>query len=363
VQAKLKALMKSHAAELVRSVGQHATLHVSCVGFAGPMEGFGVLKAMAAAVPRGQFCRSGLSMEALRTAFSSISSTISSTLTNAGSARGTLRNIKASNNKNFTSKDWEYSEDVKPWAVALNQHQSASFTPAKWPPAIHPQATGVILRPGFHGVGAERFAFLMAVVERSSGGFKVGFGGKLVAKESKYEENLDKAWKYHKPFFETQLKAQARAKAFNAELRSRLASIKWNSKVPLPLITFLEPELWRINKKYYLVEQFLEGDYRKWNSNGGWKRETTLTTERPAREDKSARAKPRAENTERESRSPFAALIPPSDRLVRQVTQCFTHYTYVGSGGKEMVCDLQGVFDVGSATLRLTDPVCVLPEL
>lgn len=42
---------------------------------------------------------------------------------------------------------------------------------------------------------------------------------------------------------------------------------------------------------------------------------------------------------------------------VSEVAQAFSHFSYLSTGRKRLICDLQGVFDKTSNTLKFTDPV------
>ena len=97
-------------------------------------------------------------------------------------------------------------------------------------------------------------------------------------------------------------------------------------------------------KAYVLAEQRLEGHFMKWNNNAGKVHVST------------AAAKP----------SLGAILEGDSDEeeddddakgeLVNDVPQCFSHFTYFQSNGRQLVCDLQGVWNVVDG-FNLTDPV------
>ena len=71
-----------------------------------------------------------------------------------------------------------------------------------------------------------------------------------------------------------------------------------------------------INSVYYIYEQFMEGKYLKYNTNGGW--------------------------------------INPTVSHYSDTSQAFSHYTWVKSGKQLVVCDLQGV--TKSNKIFLTDP-------
>ncbi|CAE7626585.1 ak1 [Symbiodinium sp. KB8] len=85
--------------------------------------------------------------------------------------------------------------------------------------------------------------------------------------------------------------------------------------VPCYLYSYNRPGAGASEKSYFVAEQYLEGDFVKFNSNNGYVNETH-----------------------------------PSSELM----QAFSHYTFVKSRGKLLVVDLQGAVD--NNCLMLTDP-------
>jgi hypothetical protein len=51
------------------------------------------------------------------------------------------------------------------------------------------------------------------------------------------------------------------------------------------------------------------------------------------------------------------AQITPIKFSASEVSQAFSHFSYLATGRKRLICDLQGVFDEASNTLKFTDPV------
>lgn len=52
----------------------------------------------------------------------------------------------------------------------------------------------------------------------------------------------------------------------------------------------------------------------------------------------------------------------PSDRTYAKILQALSHFSYVWSGGKYLLCDLQGGVDVHSKTIYLTDPAILTEQ-
>jgi len=108
---------------------------------------------------------------------------------------------------------------------------------------------------------------------------------------------------------------------------------------------------------YFLVEEHLDGKWTKWNNNAGGvfegsKRQTqiqkTMQTSLLAIEEHSEEEE---EEGEEEAREPVL-----DQATVDDIPQCFSHFTYVQSDGKNLVCDLQGVWNEYDGYV-LTDPV------
>jgi hypothetical protein len=49
--------------------------------------------------------------------------------------------------------------------------------------------------------------------------------------------------------------------------------------------------------------------------------------------------------------------VDPIEFTPSEVAQAFSHYTYLASGRKRLVCDLQGVYDEKVRLLKFSDPV------
>ena len=88
---------------------------VSTVAFGAPQENFEVLQDMAGVLPRGHFQKLGLNAGALRTAFSSLSSSMTELRTEGGTRTLTLRNIKV--NKHQTVDDGLLVSGLDGWYI------------------------------------------------------------------------------------------------------------------------------------------------------------------------------------------------------------------------------------------------------
>ena len=105
---------------------------------------------------------------------------------------------------------------------------------------------------------------------------------------------------------------------------------------------------------WLLVEPELDGRFTKWNNNAG----AVLRGSEPPL------TSVRGGGTSRASALGLGAIVEDSDEEdedgapieVEEVPQAFSHFSYVASHGKQLVCDLQGVWNATDGFV-LTDPV------
>lgn len=292
------------------------------------------------------------------------------------------------------------------------------------------------------GEGAERVAFKFRFLDDDNN----FIGPKMVAKESRFVEDqqqhdsssylLSQRHGYHKQFMRTQALASSFAIIFNKaldEAASRFGINYHHRFKTFPRIRFLEPLIFELvgvdsdgrSKTVYkpktvyniLVEQMLEGEYKKYNDNfGGLPKvqgtvdDTTgleknvvdmllgkksrpvgesggITGNLGAIEEESDEEEDDEEeedqnggnqhqfhsssaNNDHENEEYFDRLIQVDDNVCQRIlapghipdedfAHAFSHYTYVRSGGNLMVVDLQGELrkrQDGSKEFLLTDP-------
>mmetsp|Transcript_806 Transcript_806/g.1651 ORF Transcript_806/g.1651 Transcript_806/m.1651 type:complete len:716 (-) Transcript_806:901-3048(-) len=127
------------------------------------------------------------------------------------------------------------------------------------------------------GEGAERIVHKVRFLD-SNGEF---IGPTMVAKESRFVESLENSYleqfNYHRAFMRTQDIASNFAKKFNQamlQIQCHFGEKFQTQLSKLPRIQFIEPMVVELfegeDEKSILVEQFLEGDYKKFNSNMGY---------------------------------------------------------------------------------------------
>ena len=185
------------------------------------------------------------------------------------------------------------------------------------------------------GKGAERLAFKF--FETDSQGNQVG--KMMVAKESKYIIHDDLAkLNFHNVFFRVQNKASYLAKVFNYHVgRSPTLQCVEECFQP-PKVEFLDCHVytyWNMKKQEFnavLVEALLKGKFTKFNGNNGYVNKNTKS------------------NT---------IDLVCGEVLTTDFIHAFSHWTYVHTNHKLIVCDLQGTYNEEGRfpSFTLTDPV------
>jgi Mg-chelatase subunit ChlD len=244
-------------------------------------------------------------------------------------------------------------------------------------PLLDSNAAYVALSKRSFGEGAERNAFRF--YEIGSDG-KTIVGKPLVAKESRLilasEQGADERArrKFVRLFCSTQQLARRLAKEFNEKLDKtrRVDSTT-------PRIAFLDCSVYQlddvnIGKASVLVEEKLDHTkWHKWNANNGF---VDSMTQAPVlcsaalshafvkvdAEDLSA-IEEESEDEEDEEADDISnkvrakGKIEPKVFSASEVAQAFSHFTYLATGRKRLVCDLQGVYNENARMLHLSDPV------
>ena len=255
-------------------------------------------------------------------------------------------------------------------------------TRTKWfekAPLQHPRAKGVAFSKGPFGEGGERYAYRFFELKSD---METVVGAPLVAKESRLLleaefGNEASRLKFAKQFCSTQQLARRLANEFNATLSTTRRVHRSTPKIALLDCCVYKLDDIQHGKLSVLVEEKLDHEkWQKWNMNNGFvagmAKSPELSEERIAEamkdidlgiiEEGSEEEDSEEEDTDDESEE--GAYTKAGSRQAEQVcftpfevAQAFSHYTYLASGRKRLVCDLQGVYDESANLLRLSDPV------
>jgi len=167
-------------------------------------------------------------------------------------------------------------------------------------------------------------------------------GLRMVAKEAKDNENLFLGRAFHETFARVQSDAAMLANAFSKRL-ALYARDEWAvSFLPTNLYHCFDPN-YNDCQAWVLVEPELDGKFTKWNNNAGAVRAVP-----PSSSGKGNALGGIVEEDEDEDED---GAIDIND-----VPQAFSHFSYEYSRGKQLVCDLQGVWNADDGFV-LTDPV------
>lgn len=352
------------------------------IGFSGAIgEDFSILKAMANAASgvgaQGRFERAGVAANDLSLAVSSLVARLSETRT---SITQLLEGLSMNRTERVVPREVALKTvEANGWYIYTGRRfggrhvwtGSNDGRDGKWfkAPLLHKDAVGVAIRRKAFGSGAERIVYQCIEVDASMG----KLGEWLVAKESKYITDEAIKLKFHEVFCETQQRSATIAEAFNARIASLLDG-------PIANVSFLSCSVYVVTEEGengqeagFLAEKMLTTDsYKKFNGNAGYVADA-------AREPLSLplggllRGRPllkplfgivegdSEEETDGEDESvseiPLRGLLTePMDFVL-----AFSHFSYVHSNKKLLVCDLQGELIEGKSgtapKFLLTDPV------
>ncbi len=231
----------------------------------------------------------------------------------------------------------------------------------------HPEAVGVAMKKKAFGEGSERFAFQFFEVAKDG---STVVGCPLVAKESRFiNDNIHGSdWKtrdkFAKRFCKVQLAARKAAIEFNKKLDSLI-----NLDSHVARITFLDCSIYYLTNPdtqeefAVVVEKRLEGEFDKWNNNNGYVQKDKTTPQQKKTLSTLAEDGEVEENQEENDEELGSSCLKPIEIdngifvSKEEVAQAFSHFSYVQSGKKMLICDLQGVFCRSSNTFNFTDPV------
>eukprot|EP00798_Chlamydomonas_sp_ICE-L_P022991 gene22991-30179_t len=356
-------------------------MHAATVAFGPPKANYKVLQSMAAALPKqtSSFHKLGLSSNLLQTAFTALSSTLTTLATDAGGSRGlTLRKDITSHKVRQDFKEEQVLTNGVDWDLycganfvnktrynlTTDSMEKVAFAPLKesffcqLPIASFARQLPLVGKMGVaHATcslanGAERVVFQCTdVVSFDGGETAYCVGPKLVAKQTRHQELMHDV-EFHRKFCRTQGEAEELAVMFNRRLA---LGKEWQ-------LHFLECFVYTVRDYRYqfnsglmdvLVEQELEGKFTKWNNNAGG---VAKGMNAPMSQLQANVMGLGAINEDDEEEGEESSYVGVDDLKVEYIPQCFSHFTHEATFGRKLVCDIQGVWNEEDGFL-LTDPV------
>jgi hypothetical protein len=324
---------------------------IGTVAFGPLTEDYQVLQEMAAKLPRNSFQKLGLSTMSLKTAFSSLTSDLTTLNTQMAGKSLTLRDVKQQEaGTKFGDIKWDIYKTADPEWTLVGKLRWSIQTRTWMRVPLGPQVVGFARSKMWKKRGGERYVF---------DGFEINtknmpVGSELIVKEAAHTEYLSAD--FHKRFCRMQSEAEKLATSFNSRLNAKMgAHPEWQ-------VHFLQCVMYEVKDSryeggcaYYLAESLLDGNFSKWNNNSGTVRDVIPETERqePASLGIGVIAE---EDEEEEDAEDDDAEGLSSIPLLNQVPQCFSHFTYSHCKKKKLVCDVQGVWNKVDGFM-LTDPV------
>ncbi|KAL1523672.1 hypothetical protein AB1Y20_018606 [Prymnesium parvum] len=363
----LHARVRRECLDRVRKIGDmfgRDKVIARMVAFGPPDENFHLLEEMAGALPRSEFQKLGLDASNLRTAFSSLSSSMTTMRTAGGGSLLTPRGDEKVDKQQTIDTSNEFVLGVDGWWIYSFEDFTGKY---KYDGAsrelklqrLMPDATGLAFLQQPFAEGAERFVFRCSEVSVPEAVAMNWYyrgvmsnqkelmqarrcGLRLVAKEAKAMEHWMQGRTFHETFIRLQYDAAEMAAQFVKLLPSRRS--EWNlSFIPTSLYCCQDPS-YPGGEAWVLVEPELEGEFFKWNDNAGNVRNL------PSDKTSGIGAGTLVEESDEDE---YDLDIPIE---VNDVPQAFSHFSFEQSRGKKLICDLQGVWNVTDGFL-LTDPV------
>jgi len=357
---------------------------VGTVAFGPPDQDYEVLRMMGEALPRGSFQKLGLNAGGLRTAFSSLSSSLTTLRTDGGSRSLTLRPmevrkgdqaddgsgmVRGADGWLIYNGDMRVKDDgqIKKMRFSLDRHTLIDQP-------LSGDVTGISLYKHPFAQGVERYVYRLSEIHIPRQKERLWYsmedamtayqaerrGIRLVAKEAKHKENLGR--RFQEDLVRVQTEAAEIARTFNRRVGGS-RELQLN---------FLDVDVYRCGDPSYpngeawvLVEAELEGRFTKWNNNNGhvFARPAPVVPSssvgRGGRDATSLGAICEDEEEEEEEEEEDGGGAGAGDARAAaliELPQCFSHFSYDHTGGKQLVCDLQGVWNATDG-FELTDPV------
>jgi Alpha-kinase family len=314
------------------------------IGLGKSTQDFACLRDMTSVVQargcKATFSYSQLSGAQLGMAFSSISTSMTATRTEALSGNNAGSGPRQKKDIQLRSKSTPQDErifrvetrNVSRWRYDYDlDQQDDDFWPWAGLSFKNKTACGFEIESEPFGKGAERLAYMF---------YEIGPGGKrlgnaMVAKETISISNEDRKVDFHETFCRVQHKSKVLAQKFNAVVARTPTLRPVDESVQLPLIQFLDCYVYEYTaedgvKCGLLVEDYLHGKFVKYNSNNGYVNK--------AKKDR--------------------LQLVCGEVYMTDFVQAFSHWVYFCTQQKILICDLQGELNQEGVRpkFRLTDP-------
>ena len=336
------AMQLSLLMELTEKLGENFSFHAIGLGDSGA--DFAALERLAKTVQTwgstGTFTYSDLSCLKLGEAFSSVATSVTASRTEKLSIKSdkeprkekdvVLRSRSVPKSQRTFQR---YFNGVTRWEYSHAKYQDRDDWPWTQINFKHSAAIGFDMERNPFGKGAERLAYMFYEIGRDNR----RKGNAMVAKETKFVNyNEDRKVKFHETFCRTQQKANELALKFNKVVKRAPRLRPVDDSFRTPGIFFLDCCVYEYTASDgtscgVLVEDFLKGKFTKYNSNNGYIRRAT------------------DERT---------LDLDVGEVYMSDFVQAFSHWVYVHSDHKMLVCDLQGVLNEEGRhpKFQLTDP-------
>lgn len=286
---------------------------------------------------------SSLKSDDMSNAFMSMSTLLSSTkltVTDMGSNR---QRVFRDLNRESKSDIGVYSSKDESWIKSFQVRKTVfNKKTRKWeyPEVVFndSQAVGIAFKESIFGEGRERAVRRVREID-ADGDF---VGPTLVGKESLFVEDTHDDVSFHRTFFIIQQLAKRMATFFN----KKLLQLPGVDPLVTPSIDFLDCYVMELCDKRgsvqsaLLVEKMLDHTkYKKFNNNDGY----VLSSN---------------QKNETQHEIQLLGSNPDTSFSIDDIPQAYSHFTYLASQRKFLVCDLQGVLntDVTPPVFELTDP-------
>jgi Alpha-kinase family len=387
--------MSIRAAEIASRFSKQLT--VKMVGFGNAYADFSALRSMVEAINAAvdgapaEFLYCDKISNAIGTAVTSLVTSLTATRTalmEGATKRGYTKRGIASEKETQIYNDWRYYSISDHFVIDPKSRAFVNY-PGLPPGAIREVNRSEAARrksspPPFLaintkscGEGVERVAFRCHLSDgKKPDMFRFGA---MVAKETNSVERIEENEDFHRGFCETQSLAAHLATEFNKRLRAlpTYRSFSTPQIIFLPCsVLLVDDAKWPKGRRGVLVEKMLDTEHlgwTKWNNNAGAVdgrvahipldvehelaklHATTLDLGALAEGDSEGDSDEDSlvEEAEAAKTTQAGGIEKPSDYL-----QAFTHFTYLYTNKKVMVCDLQGVYDADAVppTFELSDP-------